>query len=57
MLTKTIIALTFAVVATTSLVSAANAQRAQQGVQPFTAAEQNWFDTAEGPERFPRIPK
>jgi hypothetical protein len=55
MLTKTIIALAIGVVTATSLASVANAQR--QGVQPFTAAEQNWFDTAEGPERFPKVPK
>jgi hypothetical protein len=55
MLTKTIIALTTALVVTTSLVSVADAQRAprQQAVQPFTEAERNWFQIPEGPERLP----
>ena len=52
MFTKTIIALTAALVVTTSLASAANAQRAtrqqHQAVQPFTDAERNWFDIAMG---------
>ena len=45
MFTKTIIALTAALVVTTSLVSVADAQRAprQQAGQPFTEAERNWF--------------
>ena len=54
MLAKTVIALTAAIVVTTSLASVANAQRT---VQPFTAAEQNWFDIAEQPERLPRVPQ
>jgi hypothetical protein len=55
MFTKTIIALTAALVVTTSLVSVADAQRAprQQAAQPFTEAERNWFQTPEGPERLP----
>jgi len=52
MFTKTILALTAALVVTTSLASVANAQRAtrqqHQAVQPFTDAERNWFDTATG---------
>jgi len=51
MFTKTIIALTAALVVSTSLASVANAQRAprqHQAVQPFTDAERNWFDTATG---------
>ena len=51
MFTKTLIALTAALVVTTSLASVANAQRAprqQHAVQPFTDAERNWFDTATG---------
>jgi hypothetical protein len=52
MFTKTMIALTAALVVTTSLASVANAQRAprqqHQAVQPFTDAERNWFDTATG---------
>jgi hypothetical protein len=51
MFTKIIIALTAALVITTSLVSVADAQRASrqhQAVQPFTDAERNWFDAATG---------
>jgi hypothetical protein len=52
MFTKTLLALTAALVVTTSLASAANAQRVprpeHQAVQPFTDAERNWFDTATG---------
>jgi hypothetical protein len=51
MLTKTIIALTAALVVATSFASVANAQRAsrqQQSVQPFTEAERNWFQIPEG---------
>jgi hypothetical protein len=51
MITKTLIALTAALVVTTSLVSVADAQRAprqQQTVQPFTDAERNWFEIPEG---------
>jgi hypothetical protein len=53
MFTKTLVALTAALVVTTSLASVANAQRAprqHQAVQPFTEAERNWFETAEGRE-------
>ena len=55
MFTKTIIALTAALVVTTSLVPVADAQRAprQQATQPFTEAERNWFQIPEGPERLP----
>ena len=45
MFTKTLLAITAALVVATSIVSTANAQR---NVQPFTQAEQNWFDTATG---------
>jgi hypothetical protein len=49
MFAKTMIALTAALVVTTSLVSVADAQRAprqeRQTVQPFTDAERNWFDS------------
>ena len=51
MFTKTIIALTAALVVDTSFASVANAQRAarqQQSVQPFTEAERNWFQIPEG---------
>ena len=51
MFTKTIIALTAALVLTTSLASVADAQRASrphQAVQPFTDAERNWFEIPEG---------
>jgi hypothetical protein len=51
MFTKTLVALTAALVVTTSLASVANAQRAprqHQAVQPFTDAERNWFEAAEG---------
>ena len=55
MLTKTFIVLTAAFVVTTSLVSVADAQRASRQAAPaFTAAEQNWFDIAEQPERLPK---
>jgi len=54
MIAKTLIALTAAIVVTTSLVSGADAQRASgQQVQPFTAAERNWFAIPEQPERLP----
>jgi hypothetical protein len=55
MFAKTLIALTAALVVTTSLVSVADAQRAprQQAVQPFTDAERNWFAIPEGRERLP----
>ena len=49
MFTKTIIALTAALVVTTSLVSVADAQRApRQAVQAFTDSERNWFEIPEG---------
>jgi hypothetical protein len=51
MITKTIIALTAALVVATSFASVAEAQRAprqQQAVQPFTDAERNWFEIPEG---------
>jgi hypothetical protein len=54
MFTKTIVALTTALVVSTSLMSVADAQRAprqQQAVQPFTEVERNWFEIPEGPER------
>lgn len=54
MLKKTFIVLTAAFVVTTSLVSVADAQRASRQVAPFTAAEQNWFDIPEQPERLPK---
>ncbi len=50
-MTKTIIALTAALVVATSFASVADAQRAprqQQSVQPFTDAERNWFEIPEG---------
>jgi hypothetical protein len=55
MFTKTMIALTAALVVATSLVSVAEAQRAprQKAVQSFTDAERNWFQIPEGPERLP----
>jgi hypothetical protein len=56
MFTKTLLALTAALVVATSFVSVADAaQRAprQQAVQPFTEAERNWFLIPEGPERLP----
>ena len=55
MLKKTFVVLTTAFVVTTSLVSVADAQRASREVAPFTAAEQNWFDIAEQPERLPKF--
>ena len=48
MFTKTIITLCAALTLATSLVSVADAQSRQQAVQPFSAAEQNWFDAATG---------
>jgi hypothetical protein len=54
MLKKAFVVLTAAFVVTTSLVSVADAQRASNQVAPFTAAEQNWFDIAEQPERLPK---
>jgi hypothetical protein len=55
MFAKTLIALTAALVVTTSLVSVADAQRAprQQAVQAFSDAERNWFEIPEGRERLP----
>ena len=44
MFTKTLFAITAALVVATSVVSTANAQRGH----PLTQAEQNWFDTATG---------
>ena len=44
MFTKTLLAITAALVVATSMVSTANAQRGQ----PFAQAEQNWFDNATG---------
>jgi len=55
MLKKAFIVLTAAFVVTTSLVSVADAQRASRQAAPaFTAAEQNWFDIPEQPERLPK---
>jgi hypothetical protein len=55
MLTKTVIALSAAIVVVTSLVSAADAQRApRQAVYVFTDAERNWFEIPEAPERLPK---
>ena len=51
MFAKTMIALTAALVVTTSLVSVADAQRAprqQQAVQAFTDAERNCFEIPQG---------
>jgi hypothetical protein len=49
MFTKTLMALTAALVVATSFASVAHAQRAQgQAVQPFTEAERNWFAIPEG---------
>ena len=51
MFAKTMIALTAALVVTTSFASVADAQRAprqHQAVQPFTDAERNWFEIPEG---------
>jgi len=45
------IALFAALVAATSFVSVANAQRdprSRQAVQPFTEAERNWFEIPQG---------
>ena len=46
MITKTLFAITTALVVATSIMSTANAQ--QRPVQPFTQAEQIWFDLATG---------
>ena len=56
MLSKTLTALVAALAVTASLMSVADAQRAPRpnAGAPFTQAEQNWFDTAEQPERLPR---
>jgi hypothetical protein len=58
MFTKTVIALTAALVVTTAFVSAADAQRAQrqqnQTVQPFTDEERNWFEIPQGRDLSPR---
>jgi hypothetical protein len=56
MISKTLTALVAALVVTTSLMSVADAQRAPRpnAGAPFSQAEQNWFDTAEQPERLPR---
>jgi len=56
MISKTLIALTAALVVTTSLVSVADAQRAPRpnAGQPFTEVERNWFQIPEQPERLPR---
>lgn len=56
MISKTLIALTAALVVATSLVSVADAQRAPRpnAGQPFTEAERNWFEIPEAPERLPR---
>ncbi|MCC6889358.1 MAG: hypothetical protein IT536_12560 [Hyphomicrobiales bacterium] len=55
MISKTILVLSAALVAVTTLVSSADAQRASgPAAMPFTQAEQNWFDIAEGPERLPK---
>lgn len=56
MISKTLIALTAALVVATSLVSVADAQRAPRpnAGMPFTEAERNWFEIPEQPERLPR---
>ena len=56
MIAKTLIALTAALVVTTSLASVADAQRAPRpnAGAPFTEAERNWFEIPEAPERLPR---
>ena len=51
MFRKSLIALSAALVVATTLVSAADAQTAQNGVRPFTAAEKLWFQIPEAPER------
>lgn len=49
MFTKTILALTAALVVATSFASVAEAQRRQQpAAQTISEAEQNWFDLATG---------
>ena len=49
MFTKTLIALTAALVVTTSVANAQRAPRQEhQAVQPSPDAERNWFDTATG---------
>ncbi len=54
MFSKSLIALSAALIVVTSLASAANAQRApRQSMPAFSEAEQNWFDIAEGRERLP----
>jgi hypothetical protein len=50
MFTKTLVALTAALVVTTSVANAQRAPRQHHAVQPFTDAERNWFDTATGRE-------
>jgi hypothetical protein len=61
MFAKALIAVTAALVVTTSLASIAAAQRAARPevrtVQPFTEEERNWFLIPEAPERFPNLPK
>jgi hypothetical protein len=58
MFTKTVIALTAALVVTTSFASVADAQRAprqqKQVVQPFTEEERNWFEIPQGRDLSPR---
>lgn len=56
MIGKTLIALTAALVVTTSLVSVADAQRMPRpnAGQPFSEVERNWFEIPEQPERLPR---
>lgn len=50
------IAFVAALVATTSVVSSASAQRdprQRQAVQPFTEAERNWFEIPQGRDLIP----
>ena len=56
MFTKSLIALSAALIVVTMMASAASAQSRGQAAQvlPFTPAEQVWFDTAEGHDRLPR---
>jgi hypothetical protein len=51
-----ILGLAAALFATASFASVANAQRdprSQQAVQPFTEAERNWFEQAQGRDLIP----
>lgn len=56
MISKTLAAFAAALVATTALVSVADAQRMPRpnAGQPFSEVERNWFEIPEQPERLPR---